>query len=136
MLTRSLKQCHACRLTWFPQAGAGAACPACGGTKVGGTLEVFHAGIVLISLGLIGWFLRHGPLSEQLPSPLAAIAHLAQTKEAPARVERAPAPVPVVKNRQSKPIYVSSKKIKPSKVKASKVKRPKKAKQRSMHVQR
>jgi hypothetical protein len=135
MLTRSLKQCHGCRLTWFPQAGGAAACPACGGTRVGGTLEVFHAGIVLIALGLIGWFLRHDPLSLQLPSPLAPATAVAQ---APAHVERAQSvPPPVVKERQSKPVYVSSKKLKPSKVKASKVKRrPKKANTRSKHVQR
>jgi hypothetical protein len=134
MLTRSLQQCHACRLTWFPQSGAGAGCPACGGTKIGGTLELFHAGVVLIAIGLIGWFVRHGPLAERLPFPLPAIV---QTKEAPARVERAPAPVAVVKDRPGKPLYVSSKKIKPSKVKASKPKRrPKKAKTGSKHVQR
>ena len=56
MLTKSLLQCRACRLTWFPTGGAGAACPACGGTRVGGTLELFHVGIALIALGAIGIF--------------------------------------------------------------------------------
>src|SRR5947199_6090780 len=85
MLTRSLLQCRACRLTWFPQRGSGAACPACGGTKIGGTLELFHAGIALIALGLIGWFLRHGPLGEQFGTTLPAII---QAKPLTANVER------------------------------------------------
>jgi len=117
MLTRSLLQCRACRLTWFPQGGAVRACPACGGTKVGGTLEFFHAGLALIVLGLIGWWLRHGQLGER---PVAAVPAAVQTKQLTASVER------------GTPVYVSSKKVKPSKVK----RRQKKAKTRSKHVQR
>ena len=137
MLTRSLQQCRACRLTWFPQGGSGAACPACGGTKIGGTLELFHAGIALIALGLIGWFLRHGPLGEQFGTTLPAII---QAKRLTANVERnnqvsVPARksqvyVPARKNQ----VLVSSKKIKSTKVKVKR--RPKKAKTRSKHVQR
>src|SRR5512138_2893136 len=79
MLTRSLRQCHACRLSWVPQGEAGAAaCPACGGTKVGGRLELFHAGMALIVLGAIGWFLRHGPLSQVPALPIAASAQSTQ----------------------------------------------------------
>ena len=70
---KSLLRCHACRLTWFPQADAGAACPACGGTQFGGTLELFHAGLVLIAVGLIGWFLRHGPLGDLHPPPAVPV---------------------------------------------------------------
>jgi hypothetical protein len=140
MLTRSLQQCRACRLTWFPQAGAGAACPACGGTKVRGTPELFHAGIALIALGLIGWFLRHGPLSER---PTAPVSPVVQTTPLTARVERGN-PVYVsstmVKPAKVKPTAVKRTTVKPSKVskvKASKVnRRPKKAKTRSKHVQR
>lgn len=140
MLIRSLQQCRACRLTWFPQAGAGTACPACGGTKVGGTPELFHAGIALVALGLVGWFLRHGPLSDHrsalLPAvvqstPLAANAepgnrvYVSSTKFKPAKVRPA-----AMKRTTVKPSKVS-------KVKASKVKRrPKKPKARSNHVQR
>src|SRR5438132_12179215 len=64
MLTKSLLQCRACRLTWFPTGGAGAACPACGGRRVGGRLELFQVGIGLMALGGIGWGLAHGPFSE------------------------------------------------------------------------
>ena len=126
MLTQSLLQCRACRLTWFPQAGTAAGCPACGGTDIGGTLELFHAGIALILFGLIGWFLRHGPLSE---GPATAVAALGPTKPATASVDRgSQVSAPARKNQ----VYVSSKKIKSSKVK----RRPKKAKTRSKHVQR
>ncbi|MFL5311015.1 MAG: hypothetical protein ACJ79H_11240 [Myxococcales bacterium] len=123
MLTTSLLRCRACRLTWFPQAGTGAACPACGGAQVGGTLELFHVGIALIMAGLIGWI---GPmvLGEQA---LPAIPALLQSKELTANVERSPA----VSERRSDQVYVPSKKIK-----SHKVKRAKKAKKRSQHVQR
>ena len=76
MSTKSLAQCHACRLTWFRQGAAG--CPACGGTRIGGTLQLFHAGLVLIALGLIGWFFRHGPLSEHAAAAAPAVV---QTKQ-------------------------------------------------------
>jgi hypothetical protein len=140
MLTRSLQQCRGCRLTWFPQPGAGAACPACGGTKVGGTPELFHAGIALVAVGLTGWFLRHGPLGEHSTAPVAAVV---QSTRLVAKVEPAN-PVYVsstkVKPARVKPVAVKRTTVKPtkvSKVKASKVKRrPKKAKTRSNHVQR
>src|SRR5881392_2732370 len=128
MLTRSLLQCRACRLTWFPQRGSGAACPACGGTKLGGTFELFHAGIALIALGLIGWFLRHGPLGEQFGTTLPAII---QAKRLTANVERNnQVSVPARKSQ----VFVPAKKIKSTKVKVKR--RPKKAKTRSKHVQR
>jgi hypothetical protein len=131
MLTRSLLQCRACRLTWFPQGAAAAACPACGGTKVGGTLEFFHAGIALILIGASAWFMRHGPLGEQTMALPAVI----QTKTASTAMERAPVPAPpVVKDRRTTQVYVSSRKIKPTKVKVKR--RQKKAKTRSKHVQR
>jgi len=118
MLTKSLVQCHACRLTWFPQGGA-AACPACGGTKLGGTLELFHAGLALIALGLIGWFFRHGPLSEHAVAPAPAVV---QTKQLTPGVD------------QGSQASLSSRKIKSNKVKVKR--RHKKAKTRSKHVQR
>src|SRR5258705_12613279 len=109
MLTRSLRQCHACRLTWFPQTGAGAGCPACGGTKVGGTLELFHAGVALILAGAIAWTFRHGPLSEAGAAPAPAAGRSSQpiaslenrnpvpaAKVEPARVKPAPAERPAV----------------------------------------
>ena len=118
MITKSLRQCHACRLTWFPQ-GAVASCPACGGTKIGGTLELFHAGLALIAVGLIGWLFRHGPLSESgtAPEPTwAAIHRLSGTSE------------------RHDDVSVASKKTKTEKVKVKR--RQKKAKTRSKHVQR
>ena len=118
MSTKSLLQCHACRLTWFPQGGA-AGCPACGGTKVGGTFRLFHAGLALIAVGVTGWFLRHGPLSEQAVAPAAAMV---ETKQLSPSVDR------------GSEVYVSSSKTKSSKVKVKR--RQKKAKTRSKHVQR
>jgi hypothetical protein len=117
-------------VTWFPQAGAGAACPACGGTKVGGTPELFHAGIALVALGLIGWFLPHAPVGEHAAAPSPALvqsAALAGNAEPGNRV--------YVSSTKFKPARVKPSKV--SKVKASKVKRrPKKSKTRSNHVQR
>jgi hypothetical protein len=130
MLIKSLQKCRACRLTWFPQAGVGAACPACGGTKVGGTPELFHAGMILVALGLIGWFLRQGPISEHPAAPVPAVVQSTSL---------------VGKAEPGNRVYVSSTKFKPAKVKPSKVskvkvskvkRRPKKAKTRSYHVQR
>jgi hypothetical protein len=124
MLT-SLLRCRACRLTWFPRGESGAACPACGGAQVGGTLELFHVGIVLIAAALVGWM---GPMilgEHALPSiPIPAIL---QSKELTANVEK----VPAVKERRGDQVYVPTKKVK-----SHKVKRAKKAKKRSQHVQR
>jgi len=148
MLTKSLLRCRACRLTWFPKGGAGAACPACGGTKLGGTLELFHVGMALIVLGLAGWFLRQGPLAERFVATVPAVI---QAKELTADVERGPAQGQtvtlrrgdevtivkqehrrtLVKDRRGNQVYVSS-----SKVKSNKVKKRQKAKKRSQHVQR
>jgi hypothetical protein len=126
MLTTSLLRCRACRLTWFPRGEAGAACPACGGAQIGGTLELFHLGVALILAGLIGWM---GPMilgEHALPSiPIPAFL---QSNEPAAAAERSPA---VVKERRSEQVSVPSKKVK-----SHKVKRAKKAKKRSQHVQR
>jgi hypothetical protein len=138
MLTTSLRQCHGCRLTWFPQSGAGAACPACGGTKIGGTPELFHAGIALILAGAIAWFMRHGPLSEAGVAPAPVAARSAQPI---AGDERKP-PVSSVKvdPAKVKPVAVKRTVVKPGKVKKVKAnaikRRPKKAKTRSKYVQR
>ena len=118
MFTKSLRQCHACRLTWFPQGGA-ASCPACGGTKIGGTLELFHLGLALIALGLIGWLFRHGPLSETTAAfaPLAIqTAHTTPTVDGDSKAN------------------VPAKKVKSNKLNVKR--RQKKAKTRSKHVQR
>jgi hypothetical protein len=125
MLTTSLLRCRACRLTWFPRGESGAACPACGGAQVGGTLELFHVGIALIAAALVGWM---GPMilgEHALPAiPIPAIL---QSKELTANVEKFPA----VKERRGDQVYVPTKKVK-----SHKVKRAKKAKKRSQHVQR
>jgi hypothetical protein len=55
MLTKKLLRCQACRLKWFPNAGAAAACPACGSDQVGGTFELFHLGGGLIALAVLAW---------------------------------------------------------------------------------
>jgi hypothetical protein len=102
----SLQQCHACRLTWFPR-GENAACPACGGTKLGG------------ALGIAGWLFRHGPLSERVTPPEPAAAHAALASDGGERRADAHAP---------------AKKTKSDKVNVKR--RQKKAKTRSKHVQR
>ncbi|HEY4884920.1 MAG TPA: hypothetical protein VII08_14895 [Myxococcales bacterium] len=55
MPKKRLLRCRACRLKWFPQGDAGAPCPACGSSEVGTALQLFHVGIALIALALIGW---------------------------------------------------------------------------------
>src|SRR6267143_2159825 len=55
MPKKRLLRCRACRLKWFPQGDANAPCPACGSSDVGGALQLFHLGIALIALALIGW---------------------------------------------------------------------------------
>jgi hypothetical protein len=101
-----------------------AACPACGGARFGGTLELFHVGIALILLGIAGWvgplLLGERPLATFVPAVM-------QSKELTAQVEKSPS----VKDRRADQVNVPSKKIK-----SHRVKRPKKAKKRSQHVQR
>ncbi len=149
MLTKSLLQCRACRLTWFPQGGAGAACPACGGTNLGGTLELFHAGLALIVLGAIGWFLRHGPLSVlpaapahapvQSMQPLASVEHASPAHASSAKIMT---PAKVAAPAKVKPAVTKRAAVKPGKVKTAKLKastikrRRKKAKTRRKYVQR
>jgi hypothetical protein len=111
--------------------------------KVGGTLELFHAGLALIVLGAIGWFLRQGPLSAPPATPVPAPVQ--STQQPIASVER-PHPVYAsatkVKPAKIKPTAVKRVAIKPTKVKPTKVKastakrRQKKASKRSQHVQR
>jgi len=101
-----------------------AACPACGGAQFGGTLELFHVGIVLILLGVAGWV---GPLLLGERSLATFVPAVMQSKELTAQVEKSPS----VKDRRADQGNVPSKKIK-----SHRVKRPKKAKKRSQHVQR
>jgi hypothetical protein len=130
MLTRSLWKCRACRLSWFPAGGAATACPACGGTELGGTLELFHVGIALIALAGLGW-LAPSFLGDH---PLPAFASII---ESPARTEAAPPrhadEVTTVKQEQR---HVTVKDRRTSKLTSKKVKKRQKAKKRSQHVQR
>jgi hypothetical protein len=150
MLT-SLSKCRACRLSWFPQGGAAAACPGCGGTEVGGTLELFHVGVLLILLAVGGWVapmvLGDGTAAlfpERTATP-ASVPAVIQSKET-ASVEKGPdrgetvtlrrgEEVTIVKqerrrvlvkDRRGNQVYVSKKKLK----------KRHKAKKRSEHVQR
>ncbi len=136
MLT-SLSRCRACRLSWFPKRGAAAACPACGGTKIGGTLEPFHIGMALIALGLAGWAaprllgdraaLTLPRLSlPRLSLPALSLPAILQSKEPVAETQRAPS--------RGTEAQVSS--TKSTKLKSTKVKKRHKAKKRSKHVQR
>jgi hypothetical protein len=116
-MPKRLLQCRACHLTWFPQAGAAAACPACGGKEFGTKLQPFHLGIALIALALIGWMRpllgqalpieRPGattqrelpterPLTTTPPGPLgerpvATIPAVIKAKKVTVNVERGPA---------------------------------------------
>jgi len=60
MLGRRFLRCAACRLRWVPEAAKAPACPACGSTAVRRSFEPFHAGLllVLLGLGLGAWQLR------------------------------------------------------------------------------
>ena len=131
MLT-SLSRCRACRLSWFPKRGAAAACPACGGTKIGGTLEPFHIGMALIALGLAGWAAprllgdRAALTFPRLSLPALSLPAILQSKEPVAETQRAPS--------RGTEAQVSS--TKSTKLKSTKVKKRHKAKKRSKHVQR
>ena len=125
MLT-SLRKCRACRLSWFPRGETAAACPACGGTKLGGTLEPFHIGVAFILLGLSAWaaprFLGDR-VALTLPAILQSKPALAEAERAPSRAAEAQAP--------------PAKVVRSTKVKSSKSsKSNKKKKKRSKHVQR
>lgn len=148
MLT-SLLKCRACRLSWFPQGGAAAACPACGGTQVGGTLELFHVGVLLILVAVAGWVApsvlgdNAGIFAVGVAPTVPAVI---QSKEVTANVENGPARGEtvtlrrgeevtivkqerrrvLVKDRRGNQVYVSKKKLK----------KRHKAKKRSEHVQR
>ena len=150
MLT-SLLKCRACRLSWFPRGEAAAACPACGGTELGGTLELFHLGVLLILVAVAGWVapmvLGDGAalFQERAASPVPVPAVI-QSKELTANVEKGPdrgetvtlrrgeevtivkqeRKRVLVKDRRGNQVYVSKKKLK----------KRHKAKKRSEHVQR
>jgi predicted RNA-binding Zn-ribbon protein involved in translation (DUF1610 family) len=149
MLTKSLVRCHACRLTWFPKAGTGAACPACGGAKIGRKLEPFHLGLALIAAAVALWA-RPFVLGEGTAAVPAVIESklTAEVEKGPSQGQavtlRPGEEVTVlkqehrrvlVKDRRGNQVYVSSNKV--NKVKSNKIKRrKKKAKTRSQHVQR
>ena len=124
MLT-SLRKCRECRLSWFPRGEAAAACPACGGTRLGGTLEPFHSGMALILLALAGWA---APLALGDRAALTLPAIL-QSKPAVAEAERAPP-------REGEVQVPPTKVVRSTKVKSTRSKRRQKAKKRSKHVQR
>jgi len=111
--------------------------PACGGTKIGGTLEPFHIGMALIALGLAGWAaprllgdraaLTLPRLSlPRLSLPALSLPAILQSKEPVAETQRAPSAAP--RPRSLPP--------KSTKLKSTKVKKRHKAKKRSKHVQR
>src|SRR5712664_3106187 len=99
MPKKRLLRCRACRLKWFPQGDAGAPCPACGSSDVGTALQLFHVGIALIALALIGWVApligqRYPgvPLIGQRSAgerPLAMLGSMAEAKKPPLEVQRA-----------------------------------------------
>ena len=116
-----LVRCQTCRLTWFPQGGTAAACPACAGQDVRGALELFHIGVALIALGLMGWAWPLMGKSSILEIPKAA-APVAEKVAVQRQEERRV----VVKDRRVAPVHVNSKKTK----------KRQKAKTRSKYVQR
>jgi hypothetical protein len=130
-MAKKLLRCRACRLTWFSERKAAAACPACGGKEVGATLELFHIGMVLIALAAIGWM---RPLIAQVAlgeGILPAAAALINAKKLTVDVERGVLKREdrraLVKDRRGNQVYVSSDELK---------RRQKAKKTRSKHVQR
>src|SRR6266404_3635888 len=111
MPKKRLLRCRACRLKWFPQGDAGAPCPACGSSEVGTAFQLFHLGIALIALALIGWMAPFiGQRYPDVPligqrsagvSPIGArsagersvamLSPVAEAKKPPLDVQRAPA---------------------------------------------
>jgi hypothetical protein len=74
MLTKKLLRCRACRLKWFPTEGTAAACPACASDQLGGTLELFHVGILLMAIAPVGWMVPSLGLRALLDIPVATSA--------------------------------------------------------------
>src|SRR6266850_1350497 len=121
MPKKRLLRCRACRLKWFPQGDSGAPCPACGSSDVGTAFQLFHLGIALIALALIGWMAPFigqrypdlpliGQRSPGVPfigqrspgtppvgarsageRPVAMLSPVAEAKKPPLNVQRAPA---------------------------------------------
>jgi hypothetical protein len=91
-------------------------------------------------LGLVGWFVRHGPLNERPGAPVPAVVQSTPLNASVERGNPVYASSTKVKPAKVKPTAVKRTTVKPSKVskiKASKVnQRRKKAKTRSQHVQR
>src|SRR5947209_181182 len=99
MLTNKLLRCRACRLKWFPNAGAAAACPACGSDQIGGTFELFHLGGGLIALAVLAWmtpiFAETKPANSPAPSAAqAAIGERPQSPPAQTSSSEQPTPAP------------------------------------------
>src|SRR3982750_2829343 len=99
MLTKKLLRCRACRLKWFPNAGAAAACPACGSDQVAGTFELFHLGGGLIVLAVLAWVtpIFGGTRPENAAAPSAAQSAIGERPQSPpaqtsSSEEPAPAP--------------------------------------------
>jgi hypothetical protein len=117
-----LLRCQTCRLSWFPQGGPATACPACGGSHIGGALQLFHVGMMLIALAVAGWA---WPYVGQIPGADRILPVGAPAGEKPAVVRQEDHRVPV-KDRRVGQVHVHSKKVK----------KRQKAKTRSKYVQR
>src|SRR6266478_4626114 len=99
MPKKRLLRCRACRLKWFPQGDAGAPCPACGSSDVGSAFQLFHLGIALIALALIGWMApfigQRSPGTSLVGArsagerPVAMLSPVAEAKKPPLDVQRA-----------------------------------------------
>lgn len=88
MLGGKLIHCRACHLKWFPKGAPARACPACGGKNVGGTLELFHIGVVLIVLAAIIRFVPSVQSATEGVRALASTASIVETKRLPPEVQR------------------------------------------------
>src|SRR5467141_211357 len=89
MPKKRLLRCRACRLKWFPQGDANAPCPACGSSDVGGALQLFHLGIALIALALIGWVAPLIGGRSVAERPVAILGPVVEAKKPPLDMQRA-----------------------------------------------
>jgi len=117
-----LLRCQTCRLSWFPQGGPAAACPACGGAHFGGAFQLFHLGMLLIAIAVGGWA---WPYVGQIPGAERILPVGSPTGEKPAVAKQDDRRVPM-KDRRVGQVHVPSKKVK----------KRQKAKTRSKYVQR
>lgn len=141
MMKNKLLRCRSCQLKWIPRGETTGECPACGGKDVGGTLEIFHVGILLVVLAVIAWVVPSMGPPPPGEGPLATVMSLFQeTKPPPADKQRTHPAAPSVSARSAAPSVSAARPAAPS-VSAARPAAPSvfaviKAKKLTVHVQR